>query len=122
MITPSNQCAAANGGITLLPPKADLHYANRKTIKLLDWITANADALRALTRARISQELGHSLTRGSRVQLCLKERLVIKSARFEHLWRLMNFELPSAELEQIRQLPYKLAGTRRYLKKIGPPK
>jgi len=103
-------------------PPSPRHGRQHTTRTALQWAQDNLQQLRGLTFDEVRQEFGRSINRCGPLYHFLKEQAVLRDGRIKHPWERMNFALPSRDLGRIWKLPFNMAASYRYRKRLGQPK
>jgi hypothetical protein len=103
-------------------PKSPHQHRPRETRQKLQWASENLDKLKGLCQYELEQKYGLKVGwRRDPLYRLLKPFL--RNGRFirKHRWDLMNFELPSLDLERIWTLCRNEASSYRYRNRLPPP-
>jgi hypothetical protein len=100
-------------------PKSPHQHRCRRTHLRIQWAKDNLDKLKGLTWAELRQKYGltphwHCGPFYEFIKPLLRDGRLIR----KRPWDLMNFRLPNRDLQRIWRLPYKTAGSYRYLKQL----
>jgi hypothetical protein len=92
-------------------------------IAALRWAEENLDELKGLSGAELGRKYGlRPQWKAGPLGAFLKPFLRDGRLSPKHRWDLMNFKLPSRDLERIWRLPRNLAAGYRWTRRLPPPK
>jgi hypothetical protein len=95
----------------------------RHTVAALRWATENLDRLEGLSQAEVGRKYGLNLQWSAGPIVAFLRPLLRDGNRFQkHRWDLMNFQLPSRDLDRVWKLPYNLAAYYRWHKGLPRPR
>jgi len=104
-------------------PKATRHRWRRKTAQAFLWANDKLDQLKGMSATEVERKykLSRHWRQGPKHRF-LEPFLRDGRINRKHPWNLMNFSLPSQDLERIWRLPRNVASNNRRLKQIRPPR
>jgi hypothetical protein len=103
-------------------PSAAHPRRRRRSVAALQWAKDNLDKLKGMTGRELGRKYGLS-PRWQYGPLYQFLKPFLRDGQFlpKHRWDLMNFRLPSADLDRIWKLPCHMAASHRYRKQSPPP-